>query len=104
MIKPLRHLLALFAATLFVAPTQSHAGSDMPISNLVAGPQGTFWYLTDHSIARIATNGDVTQFPLDGDPTGISSGPDGNVWFATQGPPDSIQAIDATGTSCTISP
>lgn len=66
---------------------------------IAAGPDGNLWFiesgtgggsLTDTTytggrVGRITPQGVVTEFPLpstDSQPTGITTGPDGNIWFS----------------------
>ena len=90
--------------------------TDFPVDGfslrITAGPDGALWFTnfdfnyTDGSpnpyIGRITTAGDITKFPsLPPDegtslPWGITTGPDGNLWFADQF--DRIGRLTPTGT------
>ena len=66
---------------------------------LTGGPDGNVWFLEmteafgspdsfqdphPYNLARISPNGQITEFRIPteyGDPAGITTGPDGNVWF-----------------------
>lgn len=59
--------------------------------SIAHGKDGNLWYsatisMSAWSIGRITTAGDIVEFPLSKDhfhcPHGLTSGPDGNVWFA----------------------
>jgi virginiamycin B lyase len=76
--------------TEFVVPTRLSQPDD-----IVAGPDGALWFTAvsgfpDFFIGRVTTNGQFTGFapPCDNPdeacsvvPQGITSGPDGNIWF-----------------------
>jgi virginiamycin B lyase len=55
---------------------------------IAAGPGGTVWVTEGESgqIARVTPAGKVTEFTAGNGPAGITSGPDGNLWF-TDAPP-----------------
>ena len=76
----------------------------IPTSNsspegIAAGPDGALWFTeqTGNKIGRITTTGQVTEFAIgkggggkkntnnQPQPTGITQGPDGNLWFAEWG-------------------
>jgi len=52
---------------------------------LTRGQDGNIWFTNDNSIGRITPDGFITMFPLSTqgvhDPLGITSGPDGAIWF-----------------------
>lgn len=55
--------------------------------SIVAGPDGSLWFgeWSPRGIARLATRGKVTRFPLPTDmplPAGLVVGPGGNLWFS----------------------
>jgi streptogramin lyase len=56
---------------------------------IISGPQGALWFSEFYTdkIGRIATNGQITEFPLpdNNDIEGIAAGPDGNIWFTEPG-------------------
>ena len=56
-------------------------------TSIAAGPDGNLWAsLRDiQKIARITTDGVVTEFPSNGDTDGIFAGPDGNLWLGQIG-------------------
>ena len=83
-----------------ITPSGTVTQFDLPAtvggpSGITAGPDGNIWVTTNALgqgrqdwIVRIGLDGTVTQFPAGagrGDfgagPTGIASGPDGNLWF-----------------------
>jgi len=67
--------------------------------NITVGPDGALWFTeqTGNKIGRITTTGQVTEFAIgkggggkkntnnQPQPTGITQGPDGNLWFAEWG-------------------
>jgi len=69
-----------------------------PLFQVTLGPDGAVWFTQEFAgrIGRITTNGRITQFkvpyhpgqdPYHGlgtGPTGITAGPDGNIWFTEQ--------------------
>lgn len=64
-------------------------------ASIAVGPDGNLWFAEggSGSIAKIATTGSVTQYPLGKDPLtgnaaspyGITTGPDGNLWVTEGG-------------------
>ncbi|MBV8068207.1 MAG: hypothetical protein JO113_09560, partial [Candidatus Eremiobacteraeota bacterium] len=55
---------------------------------IVAGPQNALWFTEEFTgnIGRITTDGQITEFPADGQEVeGITEGPDGNLWFTQPG-------------------
>lgn len=69
----------------FVVPT---AGSGP--NGIAVGPDGNVWFTESSAnrIARITTNGVITEFPLSGGadgPAGIATGSDGRLWFCASG-------------------
>jgi streptogramin lyase len=67
----------------------------LAVGGIAAGPDGNLWFtetrpFVGDRIARITTNGSITEFPLpppyDSEttdfPEGITTGPDGRLWFA----------------------
>ena len=55
---------------------------------IVAGPQRKLWFsdLYSATIASIATDGTITEFPINGQEVeGIAAGADGNLWFTEPG-------------------
>ena len=86
------------------ATTKQITEYDIPTSNsspegIAAGPDGALWFTeqTGNKIGRITTTGQVTEFAIgkggggkkntnnQPQPTGITQGPDGNLWFAEWG-------------------
>jgi virginiamycin B lyase len=54
--------------------------------DLVVGPDGTLWFgeSTGNNIARMTTDGVVTEYPIptpNSNPIGLTVGPDGALWF-----------------------
>jgi len=52
---------------------------------IVAGSDGALWFTDTGRIGRITTSGTVTNFPVEngiGVTQDLTSGPDGNIWFA----------------------
>jgi virginiamycin B lyase len=89
----------------FTLPTNSAAGG---VSAIAAGPDGAMWYLTHEALGRIATDGQVTEFPHErvsgplGNLSGaMALGPDGQLWFigGTPGtiPAPALDRITPTG-------
>jgi len=80
--------------TEFVVPGPKAA----PLFQVTLGPDGAVWFTQEFAarIGRITTNGRITQYkvpwhagqdPFRGagpGPTGITAGPDGNIWFTEQ--------------------
>jgi streptogramin lyase len=58
---------------------------------ITVGPDGNLWFTEFGSsgdpasgkIGRVTPDGEFTEFPVFGNPWGISAGPDGNLWFTT---------------------
>ena len=82
--------------TAYPVPIPSGVISSESLYALTTGPDGALWFtLADPFgsitglIGRMTTNGQVTEFPspvelgsyLDGSPTTIAIGPDGNLWY-----------------------
>ena len=55
-------------------------------NRITSGPDGALWFTEYHAskIARVATDGSMTEFPLSANsaPLGIVTGPDSALWFA----------------------
>ncbi len=75
-------------------------------SSITAGPDGNLWVTetaespTFGAIGRLATTGNVTEFPALStinqlNPNSMTTGPDGNLWFLNQG---EVVAISTSGT------
>ena len=65
---------------------------------MTPGPDGAFWFtgLGTDRIGRIAPDGTMTQYQLPGDaryPTGIASGPDGNLWIVSGDARNSVKEL-----------
>jgi streptogramin lyase len=77
----------------------SLGGSDMPYG-FAAGPDGNFYYGTvgpANGIGRITTAAAITFWTIAGSSmSGVTAGPDGNVWFCDQGN-NSIGKITTSG-------
>lgn len=76
-------------------------GNRSPYS-VTKGPDGNTWFTEQNpdTVARIDTNGQITEFPLPNGSSGIgviTTGPDGNLWF-TEGSTDQIGRITPSGT------
>ena len=55
------------------------AGADA----ITRGPDGSIWFLTANSVGRIASDLQVTRYPIPVKGLAvITSGPDGNLWLA----------------------
>lgn len=54
---------------------------------LTSDAAGNVWMATEYpgQIVRVNSGGDITRFPVDGSPTSVAVGPDGNVWFTNGG-------------------
>lgn len=66
----------------YAVPTRS------TISHMVPGPDGNLWFTetTGGRVGKITPAGTITEYPLSGtftEPSGITVGPDGNLWIAT---------------------
>jgi virginiamycin B lyase len=91
--------------TEFVVPTRFSQPDD-----IVAGPDGALWFTApsgfpDFFIGRVTTDGQFTGFAPECDnpdeacsivPQGITSGPDGNIWF-TEGLRNAIVRLTPAG-------
>lgn len=73
---------------------------------IVAGTDGNLWFADggQYKVGRMTPSGAITEFDLPaivGGPNGITSGPDGNIWIATnalgQGRPDWIVRLGRDG-------
>ena len=53
-------------------------------NRIVAGPDGAIWFteLRGGKIGRISMAGDLTEYPIDGGPVGITVGHDGQLYVA----------------------
>jgi virginiamycin B lyase len=78
-------------------------GSSANPRGITAGTDGNLWLTeassTSSAIARMTVEGQVTEFPIDGqqaEPTSIVSGSDGNVWF-TETVKSSVGRISPAG-------
>lgn len=55
---------------------------------IVSGPQNAVWFTEEFTgnIGRVTMDGQVTEFPVNGQEVeGITAGPDGNLWFTQPG-------------------
>jgi virginiamycin B lyase len=65
-------------------------------TQITSGPDGALWVTQLYQLARVSTSGAVTEFNLPSNApythrvSGITSAPDGNLWFADS-PPDANQ-------------
>jgi hypothetical protein len=67
---------------------------------ITTGPDGALWFLTASGVARITTEGRITEYPtVSGDNAGITPGPDGALWFIREGHPFTIGRITTDGVS-----
>jgi len=69
---------------------------------LVAGPDGNLWATHANNIARITTSGVITDYTIptaNADPSGITVGADGNIWFTEYGSGNVGQLILSTATA-----
>ncbi len=63
-------------------PVPEHAAGPHFTAEIAAGSDGALWFAVAYNIGRITTDGSITLFPLpEPAPTGITEGPDGNIWF-----------------------
>jgi streptogramin lyase len=82
----------------FPVPVPSGISGPGGVSDFTTGPDGAVWYIAnweiqtgtsyviDSFVGRMATDGTITQFPVQSAPFGsilnsIITGPDGNLWF-----------------------
>ena len=89
------------------AVTEFPTGAEGAVDWITEGPGGDIWFAEtapgSSGIAKIAPDGTITQFPLPDpgenlssqDPTAITAGPDGNVWFINDS--NDIGLITTTG-------
>jgi len=69
---------------------------------ITAGPGGLWFTLEGkNTIGRITTGGTITQFPgaAADHPTGITAGPDGNLWYVATGHHGAVVRMTPTGTT-----
>ena len=93
-------------------PLPTSPGMASRAEDITLGPDGNLWFTWSEgsvtvgppltrSVGRITPSGAITQFPLGSDPSfavaGITSGPDGNLWFTEPGS-NRIGRISVTGT------
>ena len=92
-----------FANASRAGPAMSASGIDDPVG--ITAADGALWFTNFHnnSIGQITTTGTVTIYtdPEIDEPLGITSGPDGALWFANYGGNGSIGRITTTGTVTT---
>jgi streptogramin lyase len=81
------------AGLITIYPFRDPSGSEGLPHQIAAGADGNLWIDCQHRIARVTTSGQVQFFPVPGIPNngirqlgGITSGPDGNVWFTVTDP------------------
>jgi streptogramin lyase len=113
--RPLR--ASLFAALLALVPVRAWAqpitefalpagapvntGSDVYAHSMTAGPDGALW-MTEafpSRIVRMLPDGSTTEFDVAPGiaPSGITVGPDQNIWFGLAGGPSGIGRISMSG-------
>jgi streptogramin lyase len=83
-------------------PTPNGTGCDAygVITFGAFGPDANFWYpeFNINSVAKMSTNGTVTEITLPGKPGAVAMGPDGNMWVA-QKTGSRIWCVTTSGTS-----
>src|SRR4051794_40724374 len=102
-----RYLLgAVFALLLVIAPASAQAAptithyappqSDWQPHDLTLGGDGNVWFTEQHhkGIGRVTPSGAITEFTgLADTPSGIATGPGGELWFTEAGDPGAIGRI-----------
>ncbi|MBI3783227.1 MAG: DUF1566 domain-containing protein [Deltaproteobacteria bacterium] len=72
-------------------------------NHITAGADGNVWFTKACcSLGKVTPAGEITFVPIPGDATGITTGPDGNLWISLQ-IPDSLAKMTADG-SITLYP
>jgi len=64
--------------------TQFNSVATFGQTHITGGPDGAVWYTATGKIVRVSTSGAATEIPVSAKfnhPRGITTGPDGNIWF-----------------------
>ena len=76
-------------------------GDGAPLSSACLGPDNNVWF-TEYigsKVARITPQGVLTEWPTpkpSSYPSGITTGPDGNLWFVAPGAPNAQEVVRVT--------